>query len=313
MGHDSWFFVGVFVFIFLVWVVTGGPMNPLSFSGPLLQQPGPIGGGTYLSLPKAPLGAGATDASLSGSSSGKNVSQKNAPESVGGIAFGSPSPYRGKVVLIHSVYGKNASDPKKEYIRIRVAQNADQDITLSGWTLVSGVSGRTSVIDVGVKVPRSGVISGGLPITISPGEDAYIISGRSPIGSSFRENICIGYFAEYQTFSPSLPKICPRAETEVDKYYGNYARDIDCKNYVKSISRCESVLTAPQKLSSACNGVLTKYVNYNGCIMAHEQDADFLGDTWRIYLGRESSLWRATHEVVKLLDSEGKTVDAFSY
>ena len=56
-----------------------------------------------------------------------------------------------------------------------------------------------------------------------------------------------------------------------------------------------------------------KYFNYNGCVDAHKNDADFMGNTWRVYLGRSSSMWRTKNELVKLLDKDGKTVDAFSY
>ena len=58
---------------------------------------------------------------------------------------------------------------------------------------------------------------------------------------------------------------------------------------------------------------MVQYLNYNGCVAAHKNDADFEGNTWRIYLGRYFSMWRTQHEVVKLLDINSKTVDAFSY
>ncbi|OGG78053.1 hypothetical protein A3A36_02680 [Candidatus Kaiserbacteria bacterium RIFCSPLOWO2_01_FULL_52_12b] len=66
-------------------------------------------------------------------------------------------------------------------------------------------------------------------------------------------------------------------------------------------------------MSGSCQSFLIKYFNYNGCVDAHKNDADFSGDTWRIYLGRTTPMWRAQHEVVKLIDVNGKTVDAFSY
>ena len=56
--HDAWFFIGVFVFIFLVWISVGGPTHPISFTGPTLSQPSPLGGGTYWQVPTAPFGVG---------------------------------------------------------------------------------------------------------------------------------------------------------------------------------------------------------------------------------------------------------------
>ena len=82
---------------------------------------------------------------------------------------------------------------------------------------------------------------------------------------------------------------------------------------MNTIPRCQASLTPPVGATSACQSFLVKYLNYNGCIDAHRNDADFKGDTWHVYLGRTDPMWRTQHEVVKLLDATGKTVDAFSY
>jgi len=104
--HDAWFFIGVFVFIFIIWVAIGGPIHPISFTGPTLSQPSPIGNGTYIQLPRAPLKVGEAVVSLPGSSNGENVSGGNSgisetplPTLVGGNVFGTPSPYRGIVSM----------------------------------------------------------------------------------------------------------------------------------------------------------------------------------------------------------------------
>jgi hypothetical protein len=151
-------------------------------------------------------------------------------------------------------------------------------------------------------------------IVLLPGNSAYVISGRSPIGASFEENKCIGYFGNYQTFYPSLPLTCPAPSQELMAYSGDtYIRDNSCIQYVNSVSRCAAVLTPPSTLSGSCQSFLVKYLNYNGCVAAHQSDSDFNGTVWHIYLGRTTPLWRSSNEVVKLLDASGKTVDAFSY
>ena len=124
----------------------------------------------------------------------------------------------------------------------------------------------------------------------------------------------VGYFAQFQKFSPYLPTTCPIPMTELETFYGpDYIRDTACVNYVENLSRCQVVLTPPVNASSACSNFLTHYLNYNGCVVAHQNDSDFLGTNWHIYLGRSGAMWRSSHEVVKLLDADGKTVDAFSY
>lgn len=315
--HDAWFFIGVFVFIFLIWVATGGPLHPLSFTGPRLAQPGVLGGGTYLQLPRAPFGIGDTDYSLSGSSEGGRApggSGAPIPTFTGGSSFGIPSPYRGAVTVSRYISGAGSVDPQNEYFEISIPQDETVPIDLSEWSLFSDASGNSSVIPKGTEVPTSGVVNAAQDIVLSPGMRAIVVSGRSPIGASFRENKCIGYFSTFQTFYPTLPQTCPMPSDELAAFYGaNYIRDPLCIDHVNKIRRCQVTLTPPPTVSGSCQSFLVKYLNYNGCVEAHRNDTDFLGNTWRIYLGRSTPMWRSTHELVKLLDVNGKTVDAFSY
>lgn len=312
--HDAWFFIGVFVFIFLIWIATGGPLHPIAFTGPRLAEPGALGGGTYLQLPRAPFSIGAQDTSLPGSSSGGGSVSQSPQGFTGGTTFGTPSPYRNLVWMNHSVSGAGSVDPGKEYLELSVAQDAGIPVDLSEWTLVSEASGNALPIPKGTEVPTSGVINAAQDIVLSPGERAIIVSGTSPIGASFRENKCTGYFSSFQSFYPTLPQNCPAPTSELASFYGpDYIRDSFCINYVNTLSRCQVALSPPVGSSGTCQATLVKYFNYNGCVAAHRNDTDFLGDTWRIYLGRSGSMWRTQNEVVKMLDVNGKTVDAFSY
>ena len=319
MEHDAWFFIGVFIFIFLVWIATGGPLHPLSFAGPRLAEPQELGGGTYLSLPRAPFGVGGNTVSLPGSSNGQGGSLgPNAPGSGTGGTGGSgaltnPSPYQNLVVMNHGVTGAGSSDPGQEYVQIYVPSGAGVAVDISGWQLVSDATGNSSYIPRGTEVPSSGIVNAVQDIVLTPGARAYIISGSSPIGGSFRENKCIAYFSNFQTFYPSLPQTCPYPNDEYDKYYQDPLRDSACTDYVNRLNRCQVVLTPPVNLSGACQSFLVNHFNYNSCATVHRQDSDFLGDTWHIYLGRTASMWRTRHEIVRLVDRDGKTVDAFSY
>ena len=316
--HDAWFFIGVFVFIFLIWVATGGPLHPLSFTGPRLALPGVLGGGTYLQLPRALFDIGNSNVNLSGSSDEENNSNASGstpvPTFIGGTAFGTPSLYRSIVTMSHYVSGAGSTDPKNEYVEISLSQNVKMPIDLSEWRLVSEASGKSAVIPKGTEIPVSGTVNASEDIVLSPGMRAIIMSGSSPIGASFRENKCIGYFSSFQTFYPTLPQNCPVPSDELSSFYGSgYIRDPVCIEYVNKLSRCQVTLSPPVGASGTCQNFLVKYLNYNGCVDAHKNDADFLGNTWRIYLGRTTPMWRTTHELVKLLDVNGKTVDAFSY
>ena len=315
--HDAWFFIGVFVFIFLIWIATGGPTHPIAFTGPKLAQPGVLGGGTYLQLPRAPYGLGGTNVVLPGSSSGSSITDneygQTVPSITGGV-FGPSSPYRGVVRMNRYVSGAGSSDPKNEYVELYVAQDAGAPVNLSGWTLSSDATGSSAVIPKGTEIPISGIVNAAQDIIITPGKRAIIVSGSSPIGASFRENKCIGYFSTFQQFYPSLPQNCPTPSDELSTYYGaGYIRDVACIEYVNKFSRCQVALSPPVGATGACQNFMIQYLNYNGCMGTHQNDSNFKGDTWRIYLGRTTPMWRTKYEIVKLLDASGKTVDAFSY
>lgn len=318
MEHDAWFFVGVFVFIFLIWIATGGPLHPIAYTGPTLAEPAELGGGTYLSLPRAPFAVGNSQVVLPGSTNSSvgliGGTSNSLPPLVGGSPFGTPSPYTTIVRMDHAVSGSGSRDPKNEYVEISVAANAGVPVDITGWTLSSDVTGNAMTIPKGTEVPTSGIVNEAQDIVLVPGTRAILISGQSPIGASFRENKCIGYFSSFQTFSPPLPQNCPVPSDEFASFYGaSYVRDPVCIDAINKLSRCQVALTPPNAVSGACQSFIVKYLNYNGCVDAHRSDADFAGNTWRVYLGRTSPMWRSTHEIVKLLDSTGKTVDAFSY
>ena len=317
MEHDAWFFIGIFAFIFVIWIAIGGPTHKIAFTGPWLSAPSPIGTGTYLQFPHSPFSIGSSNVSLSGSSNSGSVSGNSGtslPSLIGGVDFGSPSIYRNIVTMSRYVSGANSSNPGNEYVQLSVAQNAGVPVDITGWTIESEATGNASIIPKGTEIPTSGIVNAAQDIVLTPGTRVILISGQSPIGASFRENKCIGYFSTFQKFSPSLPQNCPVPSDELLSFYGSdYIRDASCITYVKTLPRCQIALSPPVTISGTCQSFAVKYLNYNGCVDAHKNDTDFMGTTWRVYLGRTTPLWRTKNELVKLLDASGKTVDAFSY
>lgn len=300
-------------------------MHPLAFTGPRLALPQELGGGTYLQLPRAPFGVGGSNISLPGSSYGSGSSGSNGsggsaetiPPVVTGVSFGTPSPYRGIVTMSHYVSNASTSD---EYVQISVPQNAGNPVDITGWTIGSAATANQAVIPKGTEVPTSGVVNAVHDIVLLPGQNAIIFTGKSPVGASFRENKCIGYFGSLQRFTPSLPQNCPTAANELSTLYGTpYIHDPTCIAYADTISRCKIPPAPSTKISQTCEDFFVQNLNYNGCINLHQTDADFNGNTWRIYLGRvgprdrANPLWRIKYEAVKLLDTSNRTVDAFSY
>ncbi len=320
--EDSTFILGIFAFMFLLWLITGGPTRPLSFAGPVLHTTISTGGainyrgsGTHFTngQQRSPR---ADKSQIEQKISQINRQVQNLSKGVRhAVLFGSSSPYRGKVSLGDFVSGAGSTNPDKEYITLYVSSNINRGIDISGWKLESKTTGKVAIIPKGTNIPRSGIINAANPIVVTAGQRVIISSGQSPIGASFQENVCTGYFTEYQSFYPSLPRICPTPQNELKKFYRPqpYTRDLACIKKVQNIQRCTLIGTIPQGLTTSCSTFLTNYINYNGCVNAHEHDVSFLGNTWRIYLGRTQSMWRPQYETVKLLDAQGKTVDMFSY
>src|SRR3989344_6423593 len=117
-GTEPWFFVGLFIFFFLIWIATGGPTRGLSFKGPSVAfnngTSTSLSGGTSFSLPRAPFQIGESHVALPGSSGGGPLlmsSGKATPVTLSGVAYVTPSPYQGLVSMSHYVSGANGSNP----------------------------------------------------------------------------------------------------------------------------------------------------------------------------------------------------------
>ena len=316
---DAFFIIGIFLLIFFVWTITGGPNKAISQGGFAITSPKPlssgeaVGTGALLNY-RAPLVPGIRDTyttSSRGVSIREQQEQAAAEEEATSLERSS---YTGLVSLSSSTSGAKKSDVKEEYVRIDLSSRATAAVNISGWKLVSGVTDISVTIPFGTELPLSGLITEHEAIFLKPGDDAYLLSGRSPIGASFRVNSCMGYFEQYQTFYPSLPGSCPSAQDEFEAFAGiDSNRDDSCLAFVKSIPRCSIATSIPPTVSYSCKGFVETNINYNGCVKNHQNDNSFADDQCRVYLGRTSELWKQQREVIRLYDNVGKLVDQISY
>lgn len=317
MKGDAIFFLGIFIFIFIIWVATGGPTRPISFSGPFLTPLTPTGETHGYSISRSDsrgdnfAGGDRTDAAFS--ESGQSTSRAdNETRSPGPYqAFGSPSPERALVNLYRGSYSPEGA--AQEYLALKVSSQASAPVVITGWTVESAATGKRVSIPGGTNAPRSGIINRTDPIALNPGDTAYLISGQSPIGASFRTNICSGYFSQFQTFSPPLTDACPEPTDEAERLVPNFNQDDTCRRFLDTVARCTYVTEKPQNLLNGCAQIIDNDLNYNGCVMLHQSDADFYGSRWYIYLGRTTRMWKDRYETIKLLDGNGLTVAMFSY
>jgi hypothetical protein len=315
MQGEGWLFIGILICIFAVWVATGGPSRPISWSGPYITPITTVGDRSE--------GYGISHASGSESTS-HNTSRDlaNAQDEVADLQrsvvsarqFGEASIYKDKVTIRHSVGSFSSDNPDDEYLTVSASSRIDAPIDISGWRVTSAATGKAVTIPTGVALVHSGAVNAQADIALGAGETAIISVGDSPIGVSFKENMCTGYFDQFQRFTPSLSQSCPIPSSDFDRFYLGSTQSFDaCRAFVRTVGRCEVPREGVSSLGSECRAFIDKYFNYNGCVAAHAGDKDFYGRQWRIFLARSGDFFTETHDSIKLLDASGKTVDLLSY
>lgn len=309
--RDLFMFVGLIVLLFIVWASTGGPE-------------------------RATNGVRSIERGTSQSSIGENVRDvardvKDIEERLEEIRIeGVASPYRD---LVSFAGGSPRNElAVEEYVRIRATGRLASPINVTGWRVESLLTGHYGTIPGGTPLPFAGVVNSVSPIFLESGELAIIGSGRPPFGVSFRENICTGYLDQVNRFTPKLSERCPDPDDEFKKF-SNYIpegpRDEDfdqCIRYVRRIDRCEVVRENFRErhpkpspsgvdlpLAEECSAFIEDNLTYQGCVQNHLSSPAFYQREWRVFLGSFSELWREDHEVLRLLDAEGRVVDVWQY
>jgi hypothetical protein len=287
----------------VAWYYAGGTANDLARSGPLFGTPD-TGSLSPVGIPGVKLNEADPDPVDTGP---KTTTVTN---------------YLGTFNEVESPYAKFVSLEKgtaesaigSEYLTLRVAQNAPDKITVTGWRVESTATGVSASLPQAALLPFLGSVNAPAPVTLSGGQQVFIVTGRSPNGTSFRTNKCTGYFEQFQNFTPALRLECPGAQQEADAYFtpGNYTDG--CNDIVRTIGRCVYVTQSiPTSAGSACATFIQDRLSYNGCINAHKNDEDFYKKDWYLYINRDQELWRSRSERIRLLDENGKVVDVVSY
>ncbi len=200
-----------------------------------------------------------------------------------------------------------------EYVVLQAAYNNTSAIYISGLRLQSTITGRGVDIPDGVYLPLQNSTNENQPIILQPGGVAYIMTGHSPLGYSFRPNECTGYFTQYQNFTPiGLPARCPAPSSESLPPPANQYDDA-CLDYLNSLPACRVVLNPPRTISPGCQTFVTTYLNYTQCVNRHKNDAGFYDNQWLVYLGRDAGLWKSRREAIQLIDKNGKIIDEITY
>jgi hypothetical protein len=278
------------IFLAIAWYVSGG-----------YSRYSPVGSGPFLKSPTETHQEELrkqTEQVISGGGASEETAKQQTNESV----------YKYEAELSVGS-GAKKSNLQEEYVEIRASLKNTKPLLISEWFL-KGKKGLDIKLGKGAYLPYSAQVNLQEPIFLQPGEKAIVVTGVSPIGTSFRLNKCTGYFEQFQDFIPSLPKQCPYPE---DEDLPANLND-NCLDYIEKLPRCEAHIKAiPPGLSASCQNYINEKINYNTCVEIHKNDSDFYKLEWRIYLGRSEELWKNKRETITLYDENGKIVDWRAY
>lgn len=307
----AWYiFWGLVVILILVWLLEGGigriQAATADFSNPFGFFASGLYGGGAVQLPWAiPIPQGVDISNLVGSSSQQSSSQGASTVSEA-QTFGGQSQYSSEISL--TADGATASNPQQEYVTI---QNVGQTtVDISGWSLQSALTGARAYIPLGASFFQLGELNAQTEIELDPGGVAIVTTGESPVGTSFRENICSGYLETLQQYTPPIETQCPSPSNAAAQasQYGQA-----CADYVSSIPFCTFPQNPPAGLSAQCQSFVQTQFSYNGCVAENQGDSDFSSNDWRVYLDVPRALWNDNHDTIRLLDSSGEVVAITSY
>ncbi len=229
---------------------------------------------------------------------------------------GKRSPYYNKVDASW-ISGLGSNDPNREFISLYTYLNDGEKVNITGWYLKSEVTGYFAVIGKASLLPFP-FTKNDSDIILQKGDRAYITKGFSPIGISFRTNMCTGYFEENTEFVPGLELACPRAiDEKLPTFSSIYDRNDECIRIIENIPRCTTrngqyFRDLPDTVPSSCRSYIETNVNYNACVAKHFGDTKFPGNEYRIYLNKFGPLWRTSREKINLHDSSGLIVDTIT-
>lgn len=209
-----------------------------------------------------------------------------------------------KLNLIAS--GVFQNDPQKEYIEIAADYNNKEPARITGLD-IQNKRGLKIKIPKGVTLPYLGMVNFEEDIFLKPGEKAILITGKSPVGMSFRLNSCTGYFEEWQDFTPSLRKECPDIEDETAPNLSD-----KCLSFVRAIPVCQTP-QIPWEIDNDCRAFINERANYAYCVKISKSKPDFYKRGWRVWLSQNEEIWSGQKDAIKLINEKGEAIVEKNY
>ena len=346
-------FIFIIIILAFVWLFTGGPLRPSSKSGWFLNKPQQKAAqetkkqtgeilGTKSSVSSKEAAQNFSSKQSSSASSplpyfrGDDGRPQPSSSSGLGVSYGDEKINNSASVVLaaskQSLSAGQASSvkpdfatlktrraketkPDEEYLEIKADKKNKSPMKITGWKL-KGKTGLDVLIGKGASYIYASIASQPQEdIYLKPGEKAVIVTGKSPLGTSFKLNKCAGYFEQFREFTPELDTECPLLREEEPP--SNLINNDQCLDYIDRVPSCQTVVSIPykysSKLSSSCQDYVLQNANYKTCLEKHKDDADFYLPEWRIYLDRSEELWKKKRETITLYDDKNNIIDSKSY
>lgn len=312
----GWFIWGL-VGLGFVWFFTGGPDRAVSHQGQFLKPLAPVDtgeayGNYYAGVPtnkKQTLDLPEDPSKLlekAGDAIEDFFELANQAKEIHTTSLVSQT-----IVLDGTAGAKNKS-VNDEYLRIISSQSAKEPILISGLTLRGHVFGTKASLPKAANLVLTGITANKTDVLLPPNGRVIISSGRSPIGTSFRVNMCTGYLDQFQSYTPALFKECPIPTEELALYGPKH--DTACVQFVEKLPRCKVYQGSfPSDIGASCKKFVVEKLNYNACAQNHRYDTNFFENEWRLFLEGSKELWGNKNEVIRLIDTKGKIIDAITY
>ena len=194
------------------------------------------------------------------------------------------SPYYQKV----EIREVNADEDNFENDYIKLRNNDDEAINISDWTIKTKIETIT-ILQAIEKLAYPLLENSDADIWLSYKDEALISAGLGPNGVNFRLNKCTGYLDQLSQYEPSLDEDCPYASESEYSHLANA-----CQDFIDDLSHCEIPDYSDHwevSADSECTNFLNEKFNYKQCYEDYKQDADFLGDEWRIFLSKSIDIF----------------------
>ncbi len=221
-----------------------------------------------------------------------------------------PPAERAGAVVISGVSVGSKSSPARVTIQAQLGDG--ESVNITGWRVQSNkrwfpIPQAVRIYDI-VRANTEGdiVLEKGNTLTL------YIGIG-SPVGVNFRLNKCTGYLNDRADFPFTLPRDCPLPAADSYKNLSGA-----CQNYIRSLSRCESpdpeVMNAfPGDAGNACREFVNNFFGVNYCYSSLSGKADFLRNEWYAWVDEYIDVFDPSHDWVRLVNTDGETIDDYTY